>query len=70
MLAHHTYPKGAPESKALRSAFICSGLLICLVATFVVLDVAMRSDPATLSIRPAPDIKAAFVQPKPMGIRP
>jgi len=67
MLAHHIYPKDAPESKALRSAFTCSGLLICLIATLVLLDVAVRSDPAPLSIRQAPDIKAAFVQPKPMG---
>jgi len=51
MLAHHTYPKDAPESKALRSAFTCSGLLICLIATLVLLDVAVRSDPATLSGR-------------------
>ena len=67
MLAHHIYPKDAPESKALRSAFTCSGLLICLIATLVLLDVAVRSDPAPLSIRQAPDIKAAFVQPKTHG---
>ena len=67
MLAHQTYPKDAPESKALRSAFTCSGLLICLIATLVVLDVATRSDSVTLSGREAPDIKTAFMQPKPMG---
>ena len=67
MLAHQTYPKDAPESKALRSAFTCSGMLICLMATLVVLDVATRSDSVTLSGSEAPDIKAAFIQPKPMG---
>jgi len=67
MLAHHTYAKGTPESKAVRSAFMCSGLLICLIATLVVLDVAVRGDPTTLSIRQTPDIKAAFVQPKTHG---
>jgi hypothetical protein len=47
MLAHHTYPKDAPESKALRNAFTCSGVLICMVAILVVLDVAIRNDFAT-----------------------
>jgi len=43
------------------------GLLICLIATLVALDIATRNDSVTLSGSEAPDIKAAFIQPKPMG---
>ena len=67
MLAHHAYPKDAPESRALRNAFICSGLLICLMAVLISLDVAVRNDSAAAGVRQAPDIKTAFMQPKPMG---
>ena len=67
MLSHHPYPKDTPEGKALRSAFACAGLMICFIASMVTLDVAIRNDSAASAIRKAPDIKTAFVQPKPLG---
>jgi len=67
MLAHYSYPKNAPESKAMRSAFACAGLMICLIACLVSLDVAIRNDSAASVTRQAPDIKSAFVQPKLLG---
>ena len=67
MLAHHTYPKDAPESRAVRSAFICAGFLICLIVTLISVDIAFHNGFETLNPRKAPDIKTAFMQPKPMG---
>jgi hypothetical protein len=32
VLAHHTYPSDAPESRALRSAFIWAALIVSMVA--------------------------------------
>ena len=67
MLAHHTYPKDAPESRAVRSAFICAGFLICLIVTLISVDIAIRNGFATFNARKAPEMKSAFMQPKPMG---
>ena len=67
MLANNTYPKSSTENKALSSAFTCSGLLICLMSTLAILDVAASNNFRSSNVLKAPEIKAAFVQPKPMG---